>query len=379
MSARWAIAGCAAALAAPVTAALTAPATAGAAEKVKLETLRIPRTTVEFGRATGGLSKQSGLPDEGGTTADLATVGPITIRGLCRRTTNGDSKAPGEPFTSANHFDQDGDEAKVLIYTAYGNLAFQGKTGPRKNVPAGFGEPQNPTGANTTDPHPDDALTANGEGKHQILAIARDPEQAAPQIDWEAAFGAITSGVIATSGGTETILNVYAGIGVDGAGDKCVFGGTVIIVNVEPPPPPPPPGEPPGPGPPAESPPASSPAPAAPVTPSARPQVLTPAPKFSQVVTLPSAKRCVSRRAFRIRIRKVRGFTYRSATITLNGKRVRAVKGRRLTAPVVLRGLPAGRFTVKITVLTTTGQRITGTRKYRTCTKKRKSRRKIRV
>ena len=87
---------------------------------------------------------------------------------------------------------------------------------------------------------------------------------------------------------------------------------------------------------------------------------------------LPSPKKCVSRRAFRIRIRKRKGRTYISASVFVNRIRVIVRRGARLTAPVNLRGLPKGRFTVKIVVLTATGEVIEGTRKYRTCTKKRR-------
>jgi len=88
------------------------------------------------------------------------------------------------------------------------------------------------------------------------------------------------------------------------------------------------------------------------------------------VISAPSNKKCVSRRKFRIRIRKRKGLKYETAIVFVNKKRVRAVKGRRLTAPVDLRGLPKGRFTVQITVITTTGAIISGKRTYRTCTKK---------
>jgi hypothetical protein len=64
-----------------------------------------------------------------------------------------------------------------------------------------------------------------------------------------------------------------------------------------------------------------------------------------------------------------------SARVVLNGKRLPIVRGRRLTSAIVLRGLPKGRFKVKITVTTSTGKKLTGTRKYRTCTKKRRSKR----
>jgi hypothetical protein len=43
----------------------------------------------------------------------------------------------------------------------------------------------------------------------------------------------------------------------------------------------------------------------------------------------------------------------------------------RLTAPVDLRGLPPGRISVRITVQTITGQQLTGTRVYHTCSAKR--------
>jgi hypothetical protein len=49
---------------------------------------------------------------------------------------------------------------------------------------------------------------------------------------------------------------------------------------------------------------------------------------------------------------------------------VRTVTGRRLTAPIDLKGLPKGRFTVRITAVATDGRKVTGTRRYRTCTRK---------
>jgi hypothetical protein len=88
------------------------------------------------------------------------------------------------------------------------------------------------------------------------------------------------------------------------------------------------------------------------------------------VISIPSNKKCVSRRKFRIRIRKRKALKYETAIVFVNKKRVRVVKGKRLTAPVDLRGLPKGRFTVQITVITTAGAIVTGKRTYRTCTKK---------
>ena len=54
----------------------------------------------------------------------------------------------------------------------------------------------------------------------------------------------------------------------------------------------------------------------------------------------------------------------------VNGKRVRVLRGRRLRAPVDLRGLPRGRFKVTIKAVTRSGKRVTATRRYRTCVKR---------
>jgi hypothetical protein len=116
-----------------------------------------------------------------------------------------------------------------------------------------------------------------------------------------------------------------------------------------------------------------TPAPFATATPTPTP------PKAAEPVTLadvvrglPSTRRCVSRRSFRIRLREPKGTKIRRATVKVNGKLVATRKGKRVTAPVDLRGLPKGRFKVEIRVTTTTGRVIKGTRKYRTCAVRRK-------
>lgn len=82
-------------------------------------------------------------------------------------------------------------------------------------------------------------------------------------------------------------------------------------------------------------------------------------------VQLPSPKVCRSRRDFTIRLRQPRRGRIRSAQVFVNGKRVRVVRGFR--AQVDLRGLPKGRYTVRVVVRTTRGTTITRTRRYRTC------------
>ena len=87
---------------------------------------------------------------------------------------------------------------------------------------------------------------------------------------------------------------------------------------------------------------------------------------------LPSNKVCLSKRHFTIHIRRYRGITYVEAIVFVNRRTVAVVKTRssQFSAPIDLRGLPAGTFPVKITVITTTGSIITGTRTYKTCHRK---------
>ncbi len=116
----------------------------------------------------------------------------------------------------------------------------------------------------------------------------------------------------------------------------------------------------------------SPPPPPPPAPPVPQPVFKPKAVAFSALVSLPSTRRCVSRRAFRIRLRVPSGVQISSAEVRVNGKRVRTIKRSRITAPVDLRNLPRGRFSVEIRVKLADGRTIKGTRKYRTCTKKRR-------
>ena len=97
-------------------------------------------------------------------------------------------------------------------------------------------------------------------------------------------------------------------------------------------------------------------------------------PTVSQIVTLPrqGRRRCLSRRSFTIRLREPRGDALATASVFVNGRRVETRRGERITAPINLRGLPRGRYTVRITARTVLGRSISGTRRYRTCTPKRR-------
>lgn len=124
-----------------------------------------------------------------------------------------------------------------------------------------------------------------------------------------------------------------------------------------------------------------TPAPTAAPTPTPTPVPATPEEKLagsspSQVATafsLPSARKCVSRRNFTIRLRSPRGVTIAKAAVTVGTRklRVRKVSGR-FVATVDLRGLPRGRFTVKIRIVTARGSTLRGSRRYRTCAPRRR-------
>ncbi|MGZ6694475.1 MAG: right-handed parallel beta-helix repeat-containing protein [Solirubrobacteraceae bacterium] len=96
----------------------------------------------------------------------------------------------------------------------------------------------------------------------------------------------------------------------------------------------------------------------------------TPAP--AQGISPVTIRRCVSRRGFRIRLRVPHGQKGSGAVVHVVSSKVRVtVRHKRLTAPVVLRGLPKGTFSVKIRIHLANGRTIAGTRIYHTCTIKR--------
>ena len=110
----------------------------------------------------------------------------------------------------------------------------------------------------------------------------------------------------------------------------------------------------------------------------------TPTPTGAQALPLPSNRRCTSRRAFPIKVRQFKGLRYTLAIVAVNGRRVpvyvyttRRIKvtqigavylnRKRFRAYVDLRGLAKGTYAVRVTAVTTDGQVLKATRKYRTC------------
>jgi hypothetical protein len=103
-----------------------------------------------------------------------------------------------------------------------------------------------------------------------------------------------------------------------------------------------------------------------------RPIGAAPRSEVASQVGLPTARRCASRRRFRIRLRAPRGQRLASARVYVNGRRRAVRRGRRLTAPVDLRGLPRGTVRVTVVARTRSGRRVVERRRYRTCVPKRR-------
>jgi hypothetical protein len=120
--------------------------------------------------------------------------------------------------------------------------------------------------------------------------------------------------------------------------------------------------------------------PSGPGTPLTLSPVTAPPPKKAGGVAglsflgLPPSSRCLSKRSFVIHLRAPAGQRLARVQVYVNRRLVRVLAGRRLTAPVDLRGLPRGRFEVRIVARTTGGRTLTSARHYHTCTPKRKAR-----
>ena len=96
------------------------------------------------------------------------------------------------------------------------------------------------------------------------------------------------------------------------------------------------------------------------------------------LLRLPSSRRCRSLRRLTIHIRRRRGTRVTAVKVFVNGRRRAARRGRNLAgARIDLRGLPAGRYRVRVVATVVRGgrrSRVTLRRTYRTCAKKRRRR-----
>ena len=84
-------------------------------------------------------------------------------------------------------------------------------------------------------------------------------------------------------------------------------------------------------------------------------------------IGLRGSRRCVSRRHFRLTMRGVSRSRVKSLKVFVGGRRAAVRRGRRLRAPVDLRGLPRGTVRVKVVARLRGGGRVVDRRTYRTC------------
>ncbi len=91
---------------------------------------------------------------------------------------------------------------------------------------------------------------------------------------------------------------------------------------------------------------------------------------FTRVVSLPSARKCFSRRIFQIHLQDPKYDPLKEVVVTIRGRRVAVVRrGKGMAATINLKGLPRGTFTVKIRLTTVLGHHLSGSRTYHTCAK----------
>lgn len=88
--------------------------------------------------------------------------------------------------------------------------------------------------------------------------------------------------------------------------------------------------------------------------------------------------RCTSRRVFLLRLVSRPGRRYRSTIVSVNGKVVDTLTGKRRRVLVDLEGLPAGTHTVRLAATLADGRTLRYDRRYRTCSRKLKPSNRLR-
>jgi hypothetical protein len=210
------------------------PRGGGAAPPAGPSQFRVDRTTLPIGRPTvAGVLPNTTTPKPGDAEKSsqrkvLAKVAGVSLVADCKRTTNGDAAGPDVAPTASGSFDEDGDEAKILIYTDNGTVTFNSLgNSSRRNIVPGEGGPV----VKDTNPSSRAQENTGGEGKHMAIAAARDPQTDAPENDWVTAYK-VGSIYVAHSSGTEFVFTGYAAIDTLGVGDNCAFGGVLTVVKI---------------------------------------------------------------------------------------------------------------------------------------------------
>jgi hypothetical protein len=85
-------------------------------------------------------------------------------------------------------------------------------------------------------------------------------------------------------------------------------------------------------------------------------------------LTLPSARKCLSLRLFKIHLADPQYDPLKTVVVTLKGRKIATKrKGKFIVATINLKGLPKGAFTIKIHATTVLGHHLSASRRYHTC------------
>jgi hypothetical protein len=88
-------------------------------------------------------------------------------------------------------------------------------------------------------------------------------------------------------------------------------------------------------------------------------------------LSLPSAKRCLSARFFKIHLREPTYDPFKKVLVTLRGHKIKAVRrGDYVVSTIDLKGFPRGAFTLKIRATTVLGHHLSANRTYHTCVRR---------
>lgn len=84
--------------------------------------------------------------------------------------------------------------------------------------------------------------------------------------------------------------------------------------------------------------------------------------------------KCIVKRRLVVRVRQRGRVRLRVVRVYVKGKHRKTLRHRRVTAPIVIRRLPRGTFTVKLVARTTHGRKLTAKKRFRNCQRRRTAR-----
>ncbi len=94
---------------------------------------------------------------------------------------------------------------------------------------------------------------------------------------------------------------------------------------------------------------------------------------FKETLSLPSTKKCLSARIFRIHLLDPKYDPFKKVLVSIKHKKIKTSRrGNYIVATINLKGFPRGKFTIKIAATTVLGHHLSATRSYHTCAKKAK-------